>query len=486
MPTRHINPVASKGVACGWDAGSTVAPVWLIVTAFIVLGLAGRAGAEAGHASPNVVLIFTDDQGYADVGVYGAKDFATPHLDRLAAEGLRFTDFYAAPICSASRAALLTGCYPARVGIRSAIFPKDKHGLSPSEVTLAEVFKSRGYATAAIGKWHLGHMAPMLPTRQGFDSYYGIPYSNDMNGQVRFQGERVHNVPLMEDERVIEQPAVQATLTRRYTERAVAFLEDNRDQPFFLYLAHTMPHTPLAVTEEFDGRTARPYGDVIEELDWSVGQVMTALEELGLEDDTIVIFTSDNGPPTWKKQAIRGNAEPLRGGKQSTFEGGLRVPMIVRWPGRVPAGSTTDQLATTMDLLPTLAGFIGAEAPTDRVIDGKDIARLLLGEPDATSPHDYFYYLGWGDRMDAIRHGDWKLHVPYRSWKDENGVKLDKPMLTEMRLYNLADDIGETTNVADQHPDVVAKLEAQARAFEAELKRDARPAGYFLYGELDQ
>lgn len=433
-----------------------------------------------------MVVIFTDDQGYADVGVFGATDFKTPNLDRMSSQGMRFTDFYAAPICSASRAALLTGCYPGRVGIRGAIFPKDKHGLSPDEITIAEVLRDQGYATACIGKWHLGHTPQMLPTGQGFDVFFGLPYSNDMNGKVGdAHGNRVHNVPLMDGMDVVEQPADQATLTRRYTERALQFIADHEDQPFFIYLAHTMPHTPLATGEPFAGRTVRPYGDVIEEIDWSVGQVLDALEQHGLADNTLVIFTSDNGPPTWKDEAIRGSTGPLRGGKQSTLEGGMRVPMIAWWPGTIPAGTETQEVASTMDFLPTFAKLVGGTAPDDRVIDGKDIWPLLSGQPGATTPHNYFFYLGWGDRMDAVRSGQWKLHVPYKTWKTDDGKKHDKPVTTELRLYDLSADIGEQHNVAASHPEVVSRLLSRARAFEQELKTHGRSAGYFIYSEAE-
>ena len=462
---------------------------------------------------PNVVIIFTDDQGYGDVGVYGAEGYETPHLDQMAAEGIRFTDFYVAgPVCTPSRAALLTGSYPKRVGLaHRVIFPYHQIGLNPDEVTIAEVLKPLGYATAAIGKWHLGHEAPFLPTQQGFDSYFGIPYSNDMGNHpygrsewARSQGADSAFVsmptPIMRGEEVVETSPDQTQLTRRYTEEALQFITDHQDEPFFLYLAHSMPHLPIAASERFEGRTEHGlYGDVIAEIDGSVGQVLSRLDSLGLGDNTLVVFTTDNGPRTWEGtdggwvwtpddgRAARqdqpgyrsGSAGPLRGDKNTTWEGGMRVPFIAHWPARIPAGAVSYELATTMDLLPTIAALTGAEVPGDRTIDGKDIRALLFDEPGAESPYVAFYYYR-DNRLQAVRSGRWKLHVYRPEWGEENFMSGPKPL-----LFDLQTDVGETTDVAAQHPDVVRQLQALAEGARQDLGdavtgregNDVRPVG---------
>jgi len=308
-------------------------------TALTIPGCApglGRFTENSSGRKPNFVIIFTDDQGYADVGCFGAKGFATPNLDRMAAEGTKFTDFYsAAPVCSPARAALLTGCYPRRVSIPRVLFPRDNIGLNPEEITIAELLKKRGYATACIGKWHLGHLPQFLPTSQGFDYYFGLPYSNDMSP-----------LPLIEGNQAIEHDPDQNTLTQRYTEKAVDFITKNKDRPFFLYLPHTMPHVPLGVSENFKGKSARGlYGDVIMEIDWSVGKILQTLKKLNLDEQTLVIFTSDNGP--WlSKGKHGGKADPLRDGKFSTYEGGMRMPCIMRWPGKIPPAKVCSEIAT--------------------------------------------------------------------------------------------------------------------------------------------
>ncbi len=411
------------------------------------IGGARRGQNRASANGPNFVIIFTDDQGYADIGCYGAEGFETPNLDRMAAEGMRFTDFYVgAPICSPSRAALLTGCYPQRVSIPRVLFPDDRIGLNPCEITIADILKSKGYATACIGKWHLGHLPQFLPTRQGFDYYFGLPYSNDMKP-----------LPLMEGEQVLEQKTDQSQLTRRYTEKALDFIRKNAHRPFFLYLPHTMPHVPLAVSDRFKGKSKRGlYGDVIMEIDWSVGEILKALKELNLDRKTLVIFTSDNGP--WLTMGKNGgSAKPLRDGKLTTYEGGLRVPCIVRQPGTIPAGYVCRELATTMDLLPTFAALVGARVPQDRKIDGKNIWPLLTN-PDAKSPHKaFFYYLE--TQLEAVRSGKWKLILPHKH--------RDKPV--PMALYDLENDIGEQTDVSAQHPQVVKRLTALADEMRKEL-----------------
>ena len=380
----------------------------------------------------------------------------------------------------------MTGCYPTRVSVPGVLFPKHHVGLHPDEVTIADLLSAQGYATACIGKWHLGHKPSLLPTKQGFDRYFGIPYSNDMTidaeakladailfragmSRERMVGleELPKNwVPLMRDDEVVEYPADQTTLTRRYTEEALSFIAEHKGEPFLLYLPHTMPHIPLFASEGFRGKSARGlYGDTIEEIDWSVGQVLGAIKAHGIDEETLVIYTSDNGP--WKLDRGRGgSAYPLRGHKFSTYEGGMRVPCLMRWPGKIPAGTVTDTLAATIDLLPTFAKLAGATVPQDRVIDGKDIWPLLSGDPAATASHDYYYYFK-GLRLVSIRHGEWKLRREEKSGTMESAVE----------LYHLGQDIGETTNLADQHPDLVATLVAQMDAFGAEIKATVRPEG---------
>ena len=438
--------------------------------------------AQAAERPPNFVVIFTDDQGYQDIGCFGSPLIETPHLDRMALEGRKFTSFYSAnSVCSPSRAALLTGCYPTRVSVPGVLFPRHKTGLNPDEITIAEILKEKGYATACIGKWHLGHLPKFLPTRQGFDSYFGIPYSNDMTidqnaplaedivlregftvERIRSEKPSKNNVPLMRDEKVVEYPADQSTLTKRYTEEAISFIENSKDKPFFLYLPHTLPHIPLAASPAFKGKSKRGfYGDTIEEIDWSVGQILETLKTQGVDDNTLVIFTSDNGP--WKlKSGHGGSADPLRGFKFETWEGGMRVPCIMRWPGWIPESTICDEIAATIDLLPTFAGLAGTQIPSDRVVDGKDILPLITGVENAKSPHAAYYYYK-GKNLQAIRSGKWKLR--------RTGKKRDA------ELYDLVADIGESNNVARQNLDVVAFLKDQMEAFDADLKAHARPAG---------
>jgi len=399
-----------------------------------------KSSKKASAYKPNFVVIFTDDQGYADVGCFGADGFETPNLDRMAAEGAKFTDFYsAAPVCSPSRAALLTGCYPMRVSIPRVLFPRDKIGLNPDEITIAEILKHRGYATCCIGKWHLGHLPAFLPTRQGFDYYFGLPYSNDMGSP-----------PLIEGEKTIERKLDQSQLTRRYTEKVIEFIRKNKNRPFFVYLPHTMPHIPLHVSDKFKGKSRQGlYGDVIMELDWSVGQILDAIKQLGIDEKTLVIFTSDNGP--WLSMGKNGgSAKPLRGGKFSTYEGGMREPCIMRWPGKIPAGVVCSEIATTMDFLPTLAKLAGAKAPADRIIDGKDISALMT-DPKAKTPYKAFFYY-FEKQLGAVRSGQWKLIFERKRAKKA----------IPAALYNLQEDIGETHDLSAEHPDIVRKLTALA------------------------
>lgn len=422
---------------------------------------------------PNFIIIFTDDQGYGDMGVYGAKGFTTPNLDAMAKKGVRFTDFYVpATVCTPSRAGLLTGCYPKRVGLHKAVlFPFSDQGLNPAEITLPEMLEPRGYRSACIGKWHLGHHKIFMPGKQGFDYFYGVPYSNDMdNYRYRNPPFQSPPLPLYENERLIESGPDQNYLTRRYTDKAVAFIRKNKDRPFFLYLAHNMPHLPLHVSEKFRGSSVRGlYGDVIQEIDWGVGKILRTLNELKLEQKTLVIFTSDNGP-VLRKNA--GTAGPLRGGKATTWEGGPRVPCIVSWPGRIPENKICRELATTMDFFPTFASLSGAHLPDDRKIDGHDISKLLFQPEHAKTPYDAFYYYGRDGNPEAIREGDWKLHIAKnRGWDKKQGP-------FPISLYNLKQDIGETKNSANRHPELVKRLQTKLNRFDAQLSREARPVGH--------
>jgi arylsulfatase A-like enzyme len=439
----------------------------------LCLGLLACTLAAAAARPPNVVLLFADDLGYADLESFGGRT-PTPHLNRLAREGIRFTDFQVAQaVCSASRAALLTGCLPNRLGITGALGPNAKTGLHPDEVTLAEVLKPRGYATAHFGKWHLGDDWSLLPCRQGFDEYAGLAYSNDMWPQHPTAGKNYPPLLFYVNDQVIQPTPPQERLTGLYTERAVRFIESNRDRPFFLYLAHSMPHVPLGVSEAGRGRTGRGiYADVIAEMDASVGAILDALDRLGLARDTLVMFTSDNGP--WLSYGNHaGSAGHLREGKGTTFEGGTRVPFLARWPGRIPAGARCDELAGTMDVLPTVAALTRAEAPAPERLDGRDISRLLLGRRGAKSPHDrWFYY--WNNELQAVRRGPWKLHFPheYRALAEPGAD--GRPGRYETRrigreLFDLAHDPGESADMAGAHPEIVAELERLAEAARADL-----------------
>jgi arylsulfatase A len=444
-------------------------------TAFHPFAPAGRAATpEAAETRPNIVLIFCDDLAYGDLASYGNKKAKTPNLDRMAAEGIRFTDFYVGqPVCSASRAALLTGCYPNRVGIQGALPPRARTGLNPKEITIAEILKERGYATAIYGKWHLGDSPECLPTRQGFDEYFGLPYSNDMWPKHPTGGTNYPPLPLFENEKVVELMPDQTKLTTWYTERAVKFIAKNKDHPFFLYVPHSMPHVPLHVSDKHQGKSgAGLYGDVIMEIDWSVGEILQAVKQNGLDEKTLVVFSSDNGP--WLLYGNHaGDARPLREGKMTSFEGGVREPFIARWPGRIPPGKVSHELVTAMDLLPTFAKIAGGKVPTDRIIDGKDIGPLLSSQPDAKSPHKaYFYY--WGDHLQAVRSGPWKLHLPHEYASVEPAGKDGQPgknlnRMIGLELFNLEADPGETTDVSDKNADVVEQLEKLAEACRADL-----------------
>lgn len=401
---------------------------------------------------PNIILINCDDLGYGDIGSYGSTVNRTPHLDRLAAEGLRCTDFcVASSLCSPSRAALFTGCYPQRVGLGGGedhivLMPGDRIGLGPDEISLATHLRRQGYATQAIGKWHLGDQAPFLPTAHGFDSYFGLPFSNDMGlgspqgRRLRSDGFPVGPLPLLRDATVAEEEPDQAALTDRYHDEALRFVRANRERPFFLYLAHMYVHVPYSAPQRFlDQSRNGVYGAMVEHIDAGVGLLLAELHSLGLDQRTLIIFTSDNGglpdPPA-------SNA-PLRGAKATLWEGGFRVPFLARWPGRIPAGAVCGELITAMDLLPSLGLLAGAPPPDDRVIDGRDIRPLLFAEPDARTPHEAFFYYLW-NVLGAVRSGRWKLHL------DERG--------NAGALYDLIDDVGETRDVSSGNPSVVARL----------------------------
>ena len=442
---------------------------------------------------PNIVIIFTDDQGYADIGVYGAQGFQTPNLDRLANEGIRFTDFQVSQaVCSASRAALLTGSYSERVGVQGAFNHTARVGLNPDEETIAEMLKSIGYVTGIFGKWHLGHHKKFLPLQQGFDEYLGIPYSNDM-WPVDYDGSSVSGtdhfksfypqLPLIEDNEKIEEIRTlddQDQLTTRYTERAVDFITNNKDRPFFLYLPHSMPHVPLGVSNKFRNKSEQGmYGDVIMEIDWSVGEILNALSDNDLDDNTVVIFASDNGP--WLNYGNHaGSAFPLREGKGTMWEGGSRVPCIIRWPGRITAGSVSHQLAATIDILPTIASITGAALPA-RPIDGVSIQAILEGDTSATPREEYYYY--YGGELIAVRKGKMKLVFPH-SYRSYAGIDLGldgypgiyKGVLgkyavgkSKLELYDLDNDMSESKDVSEMYPEVVKTLKALGQKAREEL-----------------
>lgn len=428
-------------------------------------------------AKPNIVVIFIDDLGYADIGPYGATKQKTPNLDRMAAEGMKLTSFYAAPVCSVSRAQLLTGCYGARVSVPGVFSPANANGLNPVESTVAERLKTLGYATACIGKWHLGDQPEFLPTKQGFDRYFGIPYSNDMQRMAIGGTERVS--PLLRDDKVIEllTDEQQSRIVEHYTEAATNFIRESKDKPFFLYLPHTAVHTPIYPGEAFRGKSANGrFGDWVEEVDWSVGRVFETLRELKLDDNTFVLFTSDNGP--WLiKGSDGGSALPLRGGKGSTWEGGVRVPTIVRWPGRIQPGTVCDAVAGTIDLLPTAVSIAGGTLPANPVIDGRDISPLLSGKSKESQREAHYYFAGYN--LQAVRQGPWKLALVTQA--ETMGKQASEDAKTNPRLYNLDAEIGEQTNLAAKHPDIVAKLQVLAEKMSAEIGGEKptsrRPAG---------
>jgi arylsulfatase A len=451
-----------------------------VLLTLALLPFAVDAQDQQKHVTPNIVIIYADDLGYGDLGCYGATPSVTPRLDQMAAQGVRFTDFYSAqPVCSASRTALLTGCYPNRLGIVGALSPAQKYGLSHREMTIAQLVKQKGYATAIYGKWHLGHHPQFLPATFGFDDYYGLPYSNDMAplpvGDPRFDSKKhFPPLPLIEGTKVVATDPDQSQLTTAYTERAVKFIEDHRAHPFFLYVPHTMPHVPLFVSDKFAGKTGQGiYDDVIAEIDWSVGQILDALERHGLTHRTLVVFSSDNGP--WKLYGNHGgSAGPLRESKATVYEGGIRVPCIARWPGRIPANAAVRQPAIMMDWFPTIAGLTDTKLP-DHPIDGSDLWPLLT-QPGAAAPHESLFFYYNDCELQAMRSGRWKLLFPHQVASTE-GAELGKDSFPgknirrkiDLELYDLSNDIGEQKNLAATHPDIVASLSKQADAMREEL-----------------
>jgi arylsulfatase A-like enzyme len=462
---------------------------------------------------PNVIFIVTDDMGYADMACQGAKDIATPNLDRMAAEGTRFTDFYVAQaVCTASRAGFLSGCYPNRVGLQGALNHTSRNGIHPDEWLMPEMFKARGYATSGMGKWHLGTVARFGPLRNGFDEWLGIPYSNDNSKYHPVLAAEMPPLPLYDGEKVIELDPDQAQFTRRFTERAVSFIERHREQPFFLYVPHVMPHVPIFASDAFKGKSAHGlYGDVIQELDWSVGRILATVKRLGLDERTLVVFFSDNGPfLSYGEHA--GSATPLREGKLTTFEGGVRVPCLARWPGRVPAGRVSGEPFMGIDWLPTFVELCGGTAP-EKKIDGRSIEPLLLGEVGGKSPHEALFFYA-GSELQAVRSGKWKLHFahPFITVAAEPGVggkpsnwgKSEAKSITQsgidgiasrhggrveqlpLSLFDLAADPGELRNVADDHPEIVARLsklaepirEALGDSLTATIGKEVREAGF--------
>jgi arylsulfatase A-like enzyme len=460
------------------------------------LGLAGavllpRIGKSTAGAQPNFVVILIDDMGYGDIEPYGSKLNRTPNLVRMAKEGLKLTSFYAAPVCTPSRAQMMTGCYAKRVGMPNVIFPMSPTGLNPQEKTIATLLKARGYATMCVGKWHLGDQPEFLPTKHGFDQYYGIPYSNDMGGPANAQEAKAKKndkrppLPMLRDGKVIEGPTDQDTMTARYTDEAIKFITANKDKPFFLYFPHNAVHVPLHPGAPFAGKSRNgTYGDWVEEVDWSVGRVLATLREQQLDQNTLVIFTTDNGP--WLIMNERGGvAGPLRNGKGTTWEGGVRVPTVAWWPGKIAAGSSCDAPVSEMDVLPTLVKLAGGEVPVNRKIDGKDIWPLLAGQTKE-SPHEALFYF-FKSRLDAVRVGPWKLAIaPQKLTNDKKNSEMVPASLEKPRLYNLIEDMSEATDVAAQHPDVVERLKKFVAQMDADLgiKADGpgvRPPGRVAY-----
>ena len=478
---------------------------------FTAYGLLLFPALHAQQKNPNIVLIFMDDMGYADLSCYGSKTISTPNLDKLAANGMKFTDFHvAASTCTPSRAALLTGSYPHRIGLPKVLFPERKNnpgniGINPEEETIAELLKKKGYATNMAGKWHLGDKKMFLPTQHGFDNYLGVPYSNDMSiapdmvlaenillrkgmtkemiknyDSLKIENKN-HQTPLLKNNEVIEFPADQSTLTKRYTEFGVDFINQQAGKsPFFFYLAHTMPHIPIFASENFSDKSkGGVYGDVIEEIDWSVGEIIKALEKKGILNNTLVIFTSDNGP--WLSYGNHGgSAGELRGGKFDIFEGGFRVPCIMSWPKIIPKGKISNDFITSMDIVPTICNITGASLPAKK-IDGINVLPVLIGKKMKILDSRYFYYFT-DNKLTAIRKGNMKYIIPitYRvvtnAGKDGKDGKTE-PRQQEAALYNLEKDISENKNVINEYPEIAKELKNALEIFDQNLKKEARPVG---------
>lgn len=442
---------------------------------------------------PNFVIIFADDQGYGDLGCFGSTKIKTPNIDRLAAEGRRFTNFMvASPVCTPSRAALLTGCYPKRIGMHQhVLFPASTRGLNPTEHTIADQLKPLGYATACFGKWHLGHHPETLPQQNGFDTYFGIPYSNDMNHPENKEKPKLPsdelwldqesavtkwNTPLMENEEIVELPVDQRTVTRRYTDRAIDFISTHKDEPFFVYLPHSMPHIPLYVPEDvYDPNPANAYTCVIEHIDAEVGRLMETIRDLKLSDNTYVIYTSDNGP--WLQfKNHGGSAGPLREGKGTTFEGGQRVPCVMWGPGRIPAGTECGDVVATIDMLPTVAKLTGSELPEAKKIDGMDMSAKILAEQGGNDREEYLYYTSQG-QIEGIRQNEWKLLIkrPRQNRRQQQSGQAGK--VTTL-LFDLGADLGEQNDLAEANPEIVEKLTARMMELDAEITANARKAWF--------
>lgn len=461
----------------------------VLVSALFNLSACANGPEGKSQEKPNFVIIFTDDQGYGDLGCYGSSTIETPNIDRMAKEGRKFSNFMvASSVCTPSRAALLTGSYPKRTGMTRVLFPGSKTGLHPDEYTIADHLKAQGYATACIGKWHLGHHPETLPRQNGFDSYYGIPYSNDMNhpdneGKPKTGPDGMDllwaepdstltkwRTPLIENETIIELPVDQRTITRRYTDRAIDFIKTNKEKPFFLYLPHSMPHIPLYVPDDFyDPDPKKAYIRVIEHIDAEVGRLMETIRDLDLEKNTIVVFTSDNGP--WLSYKHHGgSAGPLRDGKMTTFEGGQRVPCVMWAPGRIPAGTACDQLVSTLDILPTIAVLTDTQLPGDRIIDGLDVSSLLTDNEPISPRNEFLYYAAWSGEVEGIRQNEWKLLVK-QARRKKGAPAAAEP---EVLLFNLSKDIGEQNNLAEQHPELVTTLAARMHELDAEIEANRR------------
>jgi arylsulfatase A len=426
---------------------------FVLFLVFLLCSCGEKSNTSTVSALPNIVFIFADDLGYGDLGCFGATAIATPNIDRIATEGIKFTSFLSAsPVCSPSRAGLLTGRMPQRMGINSVFFPESLTGMDPEEITMAEILKSKGYRTGIVGKWHLGHMEKFLPLNQGFDEYFGIPYSNDMASVVYMRGNEVENFKV--DQRYT---------TKTYTEESLKFIDSNGDQPFFLYLAHSMPHVPIYASPEFEGKSELGlYGDVIQELDWSVGEVLKKLEEKGILENTLIVFSSDNGP--WLVMEDHGgSAGPLREGKQFTFEGGVRVPTVAMWKGKIDPGQVYEDLATQMDWFPTFCKLVGAEIPQDREIDGKDLSAVLFENGNREEDTFIYYMLA---SQEGYREGDWKIKRPFAGFGGSRGMK--KVDAHDTLLFNLKNDPGETTNLAKENPEKTAQM---MRAMELAVKQ---------------